>query len=64
MQRLFAAICRLPDFGGDTWAKGIEVIQRKYGVVIWLSKFQPTEMQAGESPKTTITIEHNWCEKV
>src|SRR5687767_13182997 len=45
INRLFAACIRLPDMGGDLFARGIEVISRRFFVVIWLSKFEPSNMQ-------------------
>lgn len=40
MGRLWDACRRKPELGGDLWGRGIEVIQRKYGVRIWLSGFE------------------------
>jgi len=56
MHRLFCACCRLPDYGGDLWSRGLDVIQRKTGSVIYLSRFEPSGMTEGEAPTAQITI--------
>ncbi len=56
MERLCAACSRLPDFGGDLWSRGIERLEAEYGVIIYLSRFEPDGMTEGEMPETTITI--------
>lgn len=56
MMRLLDACNRLPDMGGDLWARGIEVIERKYGVDISLASFVPSGMIESEQPTATITI--------
>lgn len=56
LERLLKACQRRPDMGGDLWSRGIEVIQRRRSVLIYLSKFQPTDVQANEAPEMTITI--------
>lgn len=59
VNRLYRACSRLPDLGGDLWARGIDKIHRKYGCSIWLSRFEPadlTEEQFTEGDDT-ITVE-------
>ena len=51
IRRLLAACMRL---GGDLWARGIDVLQRRFGVCIYLRKRHLAFLHAGP---LTITIE-------
>jgi hypothetical protein len=58
MDRL-ARICFSKPYTDDfgyLWHKGLMVIQRKYGVTIYLSRFEPANMIEGECPSTEVTI--------
>ena len=56
MTRLWNACKIKPEFGGDLWGRGLEVIQRNRGVIIYLSKFEPTDKLINEQPTMDIEI--------
>lgn len=54
--RLWAACERLPEFGGDLWGRGLGKIEEKYGVALYLSRFEMQGTTEGECPQMTVTI--------
>lgn len=56
IQRLWYACQRLPDYGGDMFSRGKEIIERKYGVVCYLNSFKPVGAHDGEMASTEVEI--------
>ncbi len=55
LQRLVNA-CAAKQWSDDTWSRGVEVIQRKYNIQVWLSKFEPSGFIQTEQPIVTLSI--------
>jgi hypothetical protein len=65
LNRLWSACAQFPDYGLEShdglWARGVLIIERKYGLMIYLNKFEPVGgievgLIEGEMPTTKITI--------
>ncbi len=64
MDRLMHACASYDDYGGDLWSRGLEVIQRKYQVAIWLSRFEyaGSDVVRTDGGEVTVAIQHDWNE--
>lgn len=63
LNRLFKACGKLPiNFGGNVWQNGVNAIERKRNVKLYLHSFKPHDMTLGE--KLTMTVVVTVKEKV
>lgn len=60
LNRLTVACMRLPDMGGDLFVRGQAVLERKFGVEMWLGGFSPGGLMQMEL-FTPMTIHFSWC---
>lgn len=56
VNRLYDACANMPDFGVDVWRKGIEVLERKHGCMLWLSAWEPAAVSMDEETMKVVMI--------
>ena len=56
LARLWEACRHREDFGGDLWSRGLQVIQRNRDVVIYLSRFRPSDIEVAETSLAQVSI--------
>lgn len=65
LDRLWKAVSNLPEYGiqNNTWGRGIEYLQNKYRVLIYLKSFKPSELtiedqKFNETPEITTEVDN------
>ena len=56
LNRLWRVCESKPEFGGDLWGRGLQVLERKFGMKVWLSAFEPLGMSEGEVSASDVTV--------
>lgn len=56
LDRLWRACSKLPNYGGDLWGRGLNVLERKYNINVFLTDYVPSDMIEGEQESVNVTI--------